>query len=104
MTGLTTAGAMDYASRLESFRESDRARDAMVEELINSFNELQTKYNEKCDDYSNEVEGRRTWQSKARLAEAALAEHRQASGSNNFALAILDGDGAVVSTDVCIDS
>lgn len=98
MTGPTALGAMDYAGRLEAFRQSDRTRDDMVEGLISSYNELQAKYNEKCDDYSNEVEGRRTWQNKAKLAEQALAEQRQAYVSNNFALVILDGDGAVVST------
>ena len=33
------------------------------------------------------------WQSKATQSERALVEHRQASGSNAFALAVIDGDG-----------
>ncbi|TKA76237.1 hypothetical protein B0A55_06382 [Friedmanniomyces simplex] len=86
---------MDYTSRLESFRKSDSERDALVSEVLQRFEELQLKYTEKCDDYNNEVESRRMWQSKAKTTELALMEQKQASGSNNFALAVIDGDGAV---------
>jgi len=87
---------MDYTSRLEGFRRSDSERDAFVAELLRNFQALELKYTEKCDDYNNEVESRRMWQSKAKISEVALIEQKQASGSNNFALAVIDGDGAVV--------
>jgi len=87
---------MDYTSRLEDFRRSDSERDALVAELLQNFQALELKYAEKCDDYNNEVESRRMWQSKAKTSEVALIEQKQASGSNNFALAVIDGDGAVV--------
>jgi len=77
MNGHTTA--MSYAERLEGFRKSDADRDAMVTEVIRNFEELQLKYHEKCDDYNNEVESRRMWQSKARTSEQALSEHKVAS-------------------------
>ncbi len=91
------SSAMDYTSRLEDFRRSDSERDALVAELLQNFQALELKYTEKCDDYNNEVESRRMWQSKAKTSEVALIEQKQASGSNNFALAVIDGDGAVVS-------
>ena len=71
----------DYLARLEAFRKSDAERDALVAELIRNYAELQLKYTEKCDDYSNEVESRRMWQGKASTHERALAEHKQASVS-----------------------
>jgi hypothetical protein len=84
------SGALvDYTSRLESFRKSDAERDALVTELLQRFEELQVKYHEKADDYNNEVESRRS-------AELALTQHRQVSFANNFALAVIDGDGAIV--------
>ncbi|KAK5711186.1 hypothetical protein LTR17_018534 [Elasticomyces elasticus] len=86
---------MDYATRMGTFRKSDNERDAMVTELLQEFEELQLKYTEKCDDYNNEVESRRMWQTKARTTEVALTQQKQASGSNNFALAVIDGDGAI---------
>ncbi|KAK0274606.1 hypothetical protein LTR54_001140 [Friedmanniomyces endolithicus] len=86
---------MDYKSCLEGFRRSDSERDAFVAELLQNFQALELKYTEKCDDYNNEVESRRMWQSKAKTSEVALIEQKQASGSNNFALAVIDGDGAV---------
>lgn len=68
-----------YSDRLESFRQSDAERDALVTEVIRKYEELQLKFNEKCDDYNNEVESRRMWQAKARSHEKALTEHKQAS-------------------------
>ncbi|KAK5125458.1 hypothetical protein LTR85_000567 [Meristemomyces frigidus] len=86
---------MSYTDRIEIFRRVDAERDGMVAEIMRHLEELQLKYSEKCDDYNNEVESRRMWQSKANTSERALTEQRQASGSNNFALAVLDGDGAI---------
>ena len=73
------ANQASYADRLEAFRKSDTARDALVAEVIRKYDELQLKYAEKSDDYNNEVESRRMWQSKASSHERALAEHKQAS-------------------------
>ncbi|KAK5136364.1 hypothetical protein LTR08_003490 [Meristemomyces frigidus] len=86
---------MGYNQRLEAFRQSDTDRDQMVTEIIRNFEDLSTKYDEMRDDLGNEIESRRMWQSKANTSERALTEQRQASGSNNFALAIIDGDGAI---------
>ncbi|KAK3701475.1 hypothetical protein LTR37_015449 [Vermiconidia calcicola] len=88
-------GHTSYADRLELFRKNDAERDALVAEVVRNYEELSLKYAEKCDDYCNEVESRRMWQSKATQSERALVEHRQASGSNAFALAVIDGDGAL---------
>lgn len=70
---------MSYTDRLEIFRRVDAERDGMVEELMRNLEELQLKYSEKADDYNNEVESRRMWQSKANSSERALTEQRQAS-------------------------
>ncbi|KAK3115013.1 hypothetical protein LTR53_006098 [Teratosphaeriaceae sp. CCFEE 6253] len=86
---------VDYTARLESFRRSDSERDALVTDLLQKFEELQIRYNEKSDDLASEIETRRMWQGKARVSESALTQHKQVSGSNNFALCLLDGDGAV---------
>lgn len=51
----------------------------MVTELINKYQELHTKYEEKCDDYDNEVESRRTWQNAAKTSEREMVALRQAS-------------------------
>lgn len=79
MNGHTAAGAMDYAARLETFSKADAERNALVAEILRNYEELNTKYAEKCDDYNNEVESRRMWQSKARTSELALSEHKVAS-------------------------
>ncbi|KAI7285903.1 hypothetical protein KC345_g1484 [Hortaea werneckii] len=84
-----------YTERLEGFRKSDAERDALVAELIKNHAALQLKYDEKCEDYNNEVESRRSWQSKFRSSEQALNQQKQVSGASNFALAVLDGDGAI---------
>ena len=77
MNGHTTPSS--YVDRLEAFRKTDAERDALVAEVIRNYEELQLKYAEKCDDYKNEVESRRMWQSKASTHERSLMEYRQVS-------------------------
>jgi hypothetical protein len=71
--------AESYLDRLQAFRESDKERDALVSDLIKKYQDLQTKYDEKCDDYDNEVESRRIWQSNAKESSRELLTLRQAS-------------------------
>ncbi|KAK3674688.1 hypothetical protein LTR78_005410 [Recurvomyces mirabilis] len=89
------ASTTDYAVRLDGFRQSDAERDTMVSELLAAYEKLKIQYTEKCEDYNNEVESRRKYQRDAKRSQLELSEQKQASGSSNFALAILDGDGAV---------
>ena len=77
------SGTLDsYTERLEGFRRSDAERDALVAELIKNHAALQLKYDEKCEDYNNEVESRRSWQSKFRSSEQALNQQKQVSVSS----------------------
>jgi hypothetical protein len=68
-----------YTQKLEAFRQSDAARDALVAEIIQKYEELRLAHQRKCDDYDNEVEARYVWQQKARTNEQALIAHKQAS-------------------------
>ena len=68
-----------YAEKLDGFRRSDEERDALIAEIIRDYEELQLKYAEKCDDFNNEVESRRMWQTKASYNAQALAQHKQVS-------------------------
>lgn len=81
MNGHTNHSSSSYTDRLAAFRASDAERDTLVAEVIRKYEELQLKFAEKCDDYNNEVESRRMWQTKARSNEQALAEHKQVSVS-----------------------
>lgn len=69
----------NYSQKLEAFRQSDSARDALVAEVIQNYEDLRLAHQRKCDDYDNEVESRYLWQQKARTHEQALKAHRQAS-------------------------
>lgn len=73
------AATSSYLERLEAFRKADTERDAMVAEVIRKYEELKSRYNDKCDDLNNEVESRRMWQGKAREHESALQEQRLVS-------------------------
>lgn len=77
MNGHSALGS--YQERLEAFRRSDAERDALVTELITKYEELQARYDEKCGDYENEVESRRTWQNAAKSSEREMIALRQAS-------------------------
>jgi len=52
-------------ARFELFRKADIERDAMIKELVKSYQTLCLQYEQKCHDYDDAVESRRTWQAKA---------------------------------------
>ncbi|KAK5173911.1 uncharacterized protein LTR77_002592 [Saxophila tyrrhenica] len=89
-----SASSESYYDQLDGFQASDRARNALVTEVLRKYEALQLKYAETLSDYNNEVESRRMWQSKANQNESALTQFKQASGSNSFVLVVIDGDGA----------
>jgi uncharacterized coiled-coil DUF342 family protein len=70
-----------YAERLQAFRKSDEERDLLVTEIIQKYDELKLKYDEKHDDWQNEQASRRLWQEKFRNSEQSLVASKQASAS-----------------------
>ncbi|KAK4507362.1 hypothetical protein PRZ48_001097 [Zasmidium cellare] len=88
-------GDSAFSARLEEIKKADEQRAAFLDEVIKAYEELKLKYNERTDDYNNEVASRRLWQTKASQCEQALAQHKQASASKNFVVALIDGDGAI---------
>ncbi|KAK1598924.1 C-x8-C-x5-C-x3-H type zinc finger protein [Colletotrichum navitas] len=84
-----------YVQQLENFRRNDYSRDQMIQELLVRHGRLQALYREKCDDYSNEVESRRMWQTKANNLGQEVSSLKKANESNPFVFVIIDGDGAV---------
>lgn len=73
-----------HVEQLEAFQKQDAARYTFIAEIVQKYEELQVKYQEKCDDYNNEVESRRMWQSKASSSERALTEQKQVSVSSRI--------------------
>ncbi|KAK2035050.1 C-x8-C-x5-C-x3-H type zinc finger protein [Colletotrichum zoysiae] len=84
-----------YVQQLEIFRRNDFTRDQMIQDLLVRHGQLQALYREKCDDYSNEVESRRMWQTKANNLGQEVSSLKKANESNPFVFVIIDGDGAV---------
>ncbi|USW48662.1 Putative Zinc finger, CCCH-type [Septoria linicola] len=68
--------AVNYAERLEAFRKSDTERDALVAQVLADYEELKSKVDEITDDYRNE---------------------KQVASSSDFAVVLIDGDGAIFS-------
>ncbi|KXT08868.1 hypothetical protein AC579_6757 [Pseudocercospora musae] len=99
-----SADASHYMERLAKFREVDAERDALVTQILKDYEELKKKYDEREDDYKNEVASRRMWQGRASTCEQslqrALTEQKQTSSSNNFVLCLIDGDGALFEDDL----
>lgn len=72
-------GLSRFSARLEGIKKAADERAAFLEEVIKAYDELKLKFDERTDDYNNEVVSRRLWQSKASQSEQALAQHKQAS-------------------------
>lgn len=88
------------SERLESFRQSDAERDALVAEVITAYEDLKLKFSEQQDDYDNEKKSRRFWQNRVSTLEQSLTDLEKSSlkqKQNNFVVALIDGDGALVS-------
>ncbi|KAI4737518.1 hypothetical protein E4T50_11985 [Aureobasidium sp. EXF-12298] len=82
-------------SQLEGFRKSDAQRDALVQEVIQKYAELQQQFHHKSEDYENELASRRMWQAQARNFERTLQTTTMGLEANGFVLALIDGDGAI---------
>lgn len=76
-----SAQTPSFLERFEAFRQSDREREAFVADLVQKYQELQVKYQQKCGDFENEVESRRIWYNSAKARETELLTLRQASVS-----------------------
>ncbi|KAI9721854.1 MAG: hypothetical protein M1828_004949 [Chrysothrix sp. TS-e1954] len=85
---LNGEGPTDLAMQLDSFRRSDEQRDALMKTLLNRCHEYVRQLQSIKNDHDNEKWSRTQWQSRARVAEQKL-------DSNPFALALIDGDGAI---------
>ncbi|KAK1467184.1 C-x8-C-x5-C-x3-H type zinc finger protein [Colletotrichum melonis] len=84
-----------YVQQLELFRRNDYTRDQMIQDLLARHGQLQQAYREKCDDYNNERESRRMWQTKANNLGKDVVALNKANESNPFVFVIIDGDGAI---------
>lgn len=92
-----------------------------AQDVLQRLQELEYRYQEKCSDYDNEVESRRIWQSKAAEAQRYVQSIQRSSVSdsllcmttencsidfvqdtNPFVMALIDGDGALVSSNLAI--
>ena len=81
--------------RLEAFRRSDAERDALLQNVLQAYSQLQQEYETKCIDYDDAVEARRRWQSEASDAKRYVQILQRNSDTNPFVLALIDGDGAL---------
>ncbi|MBE3045102.1 hypothetical protein IMZ48_21620 [Candidatus Bathyarchaeota archaeon] len=60
----------------------------MIGEILHKYDALLAEYQRKSDDYDNEVESRRMWQSKELMARNEVKESRYARVSGNYASAL----------------
>ncbi|KAI8278782.1 hypothetical protein K4K60_005942 [Colletotrichum sp. SAR11_57] len=91
-------GAMRLSQYVRHFRDfeiQDQVRGQMISEILTRYEHLQHAYQEKCDDYNNEVESRRLWQTKAQNCDGEMQALRKTMKSNPFIHVVIDGDDAV---------
>ncbi|KAF2237206.1 C-x8-C-x5-C-x3-H type zinc finger protein [Viridothelium virens] len=86
---------LDLNGQLDRFRQSDAERQSLVENIVKQYEKLQYKYLEKCNDYDNEVQSRRLWQTQYETARREKLHAENGIDSNPFVLALIDGDGAI---------
>ena len=82
MTEIARLSDLNLEEHLARFRQSDEDRHTLTGAIIDKLRQLELKYDEKCNDLSNEIESRRMWQNKATTAERALAQQKQVSVSS----------------------
>ncbi|KAI8314945.1 hypothetical protein K4K61_003391 [Colletotrichum sp. SAR11_59] len=84
-----------YARQVEIFRHQDHNRQQLISDILTNHANLQRAYQEKCEDYNNEVESRRWWQTKAQNCDGEMQALRKTLKSNPFIHVVIDGDDAV---------
>jgi hypothetical protein len=92
--------AVDYESQLEGFRDSDARRDDLLAKLIGEMKALETQLSDATYDFENEQKARRELQKQAQDYDSKIAEYQQSANSNNFVVALIDGDGSRVGMSV----
>ncbi|KAI1656859.1 hypothetical protein F4813DRAFT_362064 [Daldinia decipiens] len=88
-----------YLARLEHFHQLDKEREDMIKDLIAKYDDLEQRFESKCKEFDNEVQTRSIYQSRANDATTKLTDIRHKMDVNSFAIAIIDGDGAVFRDD-----
>jgi hypothetical protein len=71
--------------------------DNHFQEVLHKYTELAQQFHDKSEDYENELASRRMWQAKAREFQQSLNTTTMGLEANGFVLALIDGDGAIVS-------
>ncbi|OSS48121.1 hypothetical protein B5807_06438 [Epicoccum nigrum] len=87
----------NYLRQMDSFRAADHARENLVNELIEKLSSLLREQTELKSDYLSERDNRRNYQNRVEEAHRAVTEQQRQLDASSFVLALIDGDGAVVS-------
>ncbi|KAI9689708.1 MAG: hypothetical protein M1820_010078 [Bogoriella megaspora] len=63
--------------QFEKFRQSDEERQSLIQDVVKQYEKLRVAFQEKCDDYENEVQSRRFWQSQCEVVRREQFNMRQ---------------------------
>ncbi|KAF2101400.1 hypothetical protein NA57DRAFT_72843 [Rhizodiscina lignyota] len=96
MNGYATINDLgDVNAQLRAFKDSDERRDAFVQDLVKRYSDLQIAHRALVHDFENEKQSRRTWQERFEVVERTTNILQGNVNNNCFALALIDGDGAI---------
>ncbi|KAI1378781.1 hypothetical protein F4677DRAFT_411969 [Hypoxylon crocopeplum] len=88
-----------YLARLERFHQLDEERENMIKDLVTKYEDLEQRFEKKCEEYENETQTRSLYQARANESDRKLIDIQHKMEVNSFAFAIVDGDGAVFRDD-----
>ncbi|KAI5863024.1 hypothetical protein GGS23DRAFT_567852 [Durotheca rogersii] len=92
-----------YLARLDSFRQFDKEREELVKDLVVRYEELQKRFENKCEECNGEIEARTRYQAEAEAANKKLKGIRQNAvnetfsrkDAGSFVYVVINGDSAV---------
>ncbi|KAL7620266.1 hypothetical protein AAE478_009259 [Parahypoxylon ruwenzoriense] len=91
--------AVSYVARLERFHELDKEREDMMKDLIAKYQDLQQRFEKKCNECDDQARTRDLYRADANEANKKLQDIQRKTDVNSFVYAIIDGDGAVFRED-----
>ncbi|KAI9828803.1 MAG: hypothetical protein M1832_001908 [Thelocarpon impressellum] len=84
-----------YHERFERLKQSESAKDALIEELLIKLDALNEEYRTACLDRRREVQFNREMQLKETEYESEIRRTKKIMDSNPFILVLIDGDGMI---------
>lgn len=93
--GFNGSDMPDFAAHMDAFQRSDEARQRLLANILEKYEELFREHSNLKNDYASERDIRRNYQSEVSKLQFQQNQLQLSLESSSFVLALIDGDGVI---------